>query len=247
MVKSAGQSTVRSNKVTKRQRKMAERRMNKLNAVTGIGHYQYHAVAHSAVAKAALPAPKKVVKKTVAAAVKQQNKKEKTGFLTFSPFDSRFPVFFESYSPWDARFPFGHVPREFPSFSPFDARFPVNGHGLFRNIYLAKQADKAAAKRKAGLQGYVAMFGKASPAAKPVAAPRPATQLPAAAFTAQQSVAIAPAFPRFSPMARTGAATNYSSIPSASPTAQSPLTAMRMRANGGAAASPAVRRPHEMR
>jgi hypothetical protein len=292
-------------KLNKRQRKMAAKRVDKLKQVAGVAAH----VARASVAKAALPAPTKAVKKT---AVKKSQKIEKArrkiGFLTFSPFDDRFPGFFESYSPWDARFPYGHVPREFPSFSPFDSRFPVNGHGLFRNIFLAKQEEKAAAKRKANYKGYLAMFGKVSSpavasvaakaaaakpaaakpaaakaaaakpaaakaaaskraAAKPAAAkpamaktadaksapakpasPRAATQLPAAAFAATQTMApMWAAFPRFSPMARTGPTNAANSGRSNAPTEQSPLSTMRTRANGGAAASPTVRRPQRMR
>jgi len=252
--KTVGKQAVPLNKVNKRQRKMAAKRMSKLSAITGVATH----MTRGPVAKAALPAPSKSAKKTVV-----EKKSAKSGFLAFSPFDDRFPVSFETYSPWDARFPYGHVAREFPSFSPFDTRFPVNGNGLFRNIYLAKQEEKVAAKRMADYKGYQLMFGKLStkPAAsaKPAAAKaapakpastRAAAQLPSAAFTATQTMTpMFAAFPRFSPMARTGPtnAASFGSGRSNAPVEQSPISAMRTRANGGAAASPTVRRPQKMR
>lgn len=46
------------------------------------------------------------------------------GFLTFSPWDSRFPKFFESFSPFDACFEEFAKDKIYQSFSPFDRRFP---------------------------------------------------------------------------------------------------------------------------
>jgi len=254
-------------KMNKHQRKMQARRINKLHESTsghGLAVYQVR----STVSKMALPKPAMSKKTNVVAAKKVMT--EKKGFLTFSPFDSRFPVFFDSYSPWDARFPYGHVPLEFPSFSPFDARFPVNGNGLFRNIFLAKQAEKKAAalKKMMGNKGHgnkaipnapIARNQIASKSNTPKsAAAKPssgaATQLPAGAVSNKMNYSgtVAPstsAFPRFSPMARTDAATknSQSTARPAAPSAQSPLSTMMTRANGGATASPTVRRPQQMR